>query len=99
MNIQNIQSAPGYITTFIRGNIEKLGEIYNEGLISNSEGILTCICSEKDNRIDIQFMNETMILEMITKETWEPLKETIEENKKLMFIKDLDLNSIFLIYI
>ena len=99
MNIQNIKSAPEYITKFIHGNLEQLSKIYEEGLSSNDRGILGCKCSEKDNRIDVQFMNEGLIIEMITKESWDPLKKTIPENKKLMLIQDLDLESIFLIYI
>ena len=97
MHIQNISSAPQYITKFISGNLEQINKIYKEGLVDNPEGILGCKCSEEDDRIDIQFMNEEMILEMITKETWEPLKGSIPEGKKLMFIMDLDLDSIFLI--
>ena len=99
MNVQNISSAPSYITNFISGNMEKLNEIYEEGLKDNPDGILGCKCSEEDNRMDIQFMNEEMILEMITKETWEPYKKTIPEGKKLMYIIDLDIQSIFLITI
>ncbi len=99
MSVQHIDSAPNYITQFIRGNMEQLSKIYEEGLSANPEGILGCKCSEKDNRMDVQFMNEEMILEMIQKESWEPLKGSIPEGKKLMFIMDLDLNSVFLIYI
>ena len=99
MSIQHINSAPDYITKFISGNVEQLVKIYKEGLIDNPEGILGCKCSEKDNRMDVQFMNEEMILEMIAKESWEPLKGSIPEGKKLMFIMDLDLNSVFLIYV
>ena len=97
MHIQNISSAPQYITKFISGNLEQINKIYEEGLVDNPEGILGCKCSEEDDRMDIQFMNEEMILEMITKESWEPLKGSIPEGKKLMFIMDLDLESIFLI--
>ena len=99
MSVQHINSAPNYITQFISGNMEQLVKIYKEGLINNPKGILGCKCYEKDNRMDVQFMNEEMILEMITKESWEPLKGSIPEGKKLMFIMDIDLNSIFLIYI
>ena len=99
MSVQHIDSAPNYITQFISGNMEQLCKIYEEGLINNPEGILGCKCSEKDNRMDVQFMNDEMILEMITKESWEPLKGSIPEGKKLMFIMDLDLNSVFLIYV
>ena len=99
MNVQNVSSAPQYITNFISGNHEQLNKIYEEGLVGNPEGILGCKCSEKDNRMDVQFMNEEMILEMITKESWEPYKNTIPEGKKLMYIIDLDIDSIFLITI
>ena len=99
MSVQHIDSAPNYITKFISGNMEQLVKIYEEGLIDNPEGILGCKCSEKDNRMDVQFMNEEMILEMITKESWEPLKGSIPEGKRLMFIMDIDLNSVFLIYV
>ena len=99
MSVQNIDSAPSYITQFISGNMEQLCKIYDEGLINNPEGILACRCSEEDNRMDVQFMNEEMILEMITKESWESLKRSTPEGQKLMFIKDIDLDSVFLIYI
>ena len=99
MSIQQINSAPQYITNFIHNNMEQLCKIYEEGLSSNSEGILACICSEKDNRIDIQFMNNEQITEMITEESWIPFKQTIPKDKKLLMVNDLDLNSIFIIYI
>lgn len=99
MSVQHVDSMPRYISNFISGNMEQLNKIYQEGLSFNSEGILGCKCSEKDNRMDVQFMNEEMILELITKETWVPYKQTIPEDKKLMFIMDLDLNSIFLVTI
>ena len=99
MEINHVDSMPQYISNFISGNLEQLNKIYEEGLSCNSEGILGCKCSEKDNRMDVQFMNEEMILEMITKESWEPYKNTIPEGKKLMYIIDLDIDSIFLITI
>ena len=99
MSIQHINSAPDYITKFISGNMEQLCKIYDEGLEQNPDGILGCKCSEKDNRMDVQFMNEEAILEMIKKESWEPLKDSIGEDKKLMFIMDIDLDSVFLIYV
>jgi len=99
MSIQHIDSAPYYITKFIQGNMEQLCKIYEEGLEQNPDGMLGCKCSEEDNRMDVQFMNEEAILEMITKESWEPLKGSIPEGKKLMFVMDIDLNSVFLIYV
>tara|TARA_B100000963_G_scaffold205100_1_gene178564 strand:+ start:269 stop:568 length:300 start_codon:yes stop_codon:yes gene_type:complete len=99
MSIQQIDSAPEYITQFIDGNIKQLEKIYNEGLIQDPNGILVCNCSEKDNKMDVQFMNEEMILKMISNESWESLNKSIPEDKKLIFILDIDLNIIFLIYI
>lgn len=99
MSIQHIDSAPEYITTFISGNMKQLCVIYEEGLDQNPEGILACKCSEKDNRMDVQFMNEEMILEIIIKESWEPLKRSIPTDKKLLFIMDIDRDSVFLIYV
>ena len=49
--------------------------------------------------MDVQFMNDDMMLEMIQKDSWEQLKKSIPESKKLFFVKDIDLNSVFLIYI
>ena len=99
MSIRHIESAPNYITNFIHTNMEQLCKIYEEGLINSSEGILSCICSEKENRIDVQFKNEEEIITMITKESWIPFKQTIPEDKKLIMIQDLDLNSVFIIYV
>ncbi len=99
MNIQNINSAPDYIHKFVNDNYEQLTKIYKEGLEVNSEGLLVCKCSEKDNRMDVQFMNTDMITEIITKESWNSLKQTIKDDKKLLFIQDLDLECIFLLYV
>ena len=97
MSIQNINSAPEYITNFIKRNLEQLSKIYDEGTDNFDEGILVCKCSEKDNRIDIQFMNDDMFSEIITKETWIPYKESLPKDKKIMFIQDLDKECVFLI--
>lgn len=99
MEINHISSAPKYITNFISGNMEQLNKIYEEGCLNNSEGILACKCSEKDNRMDIQFMNKEAISETFNKERWEEYKSTISESKKIMYIIDLDLNSVFLVTI
>jgi hypothetical protein len=97
MSIRNIDSAPEYITKFIQGNMENLTKIYEEGLNKLDEGILVCKCSEKDNRIDIQFMNDDMFGGIITKESWIPYKESLPKDKKFMFIQDLDLKCVFLV--
>lgn len=100
--IQNVDSAPSYIMKFIKGNMEQLCKIYDEGLSLNPDlekGILYFICSEKDNKMDVQFMNDEMMCEILEKESVMNLKTSIQDNKKLLFIRDLDREAVFLIQI
>lgn len=100
MNIQNIQSPPDYINNFVRNNHEQLLKIYEEGLEENNIGILKMICSESQNKMDVQFSDEDDIINnILQKDSWENLKNTIPENKKLFIVQDLDINSFFLLYI
>tara|TARA_B100001287_G_C22360901_1_gene379702 strand:- start:117 stop:422 length:306 start_codon:yes stop_codon:yes gene_type:complete len=100
MDIKNISSAPDYIHQFINNNMEQLNNIYEEGMNLNNFGILVFQCSEKENKMDVQFKNNEMMLDLLNKEYWENLKLTIENSKKRLFlVRDIDLNSIFLIYI
>ena len=101
-NIQNVDSAPDYIMKFIHMNMEQLCKIYDEGMYNNPEldkGILVFQCSQKNNKMDVQFHNDEMMCEILQKESVMNLKNNIEENKKLFFIQDLDLNSVFLIQV
>jgi len=101
-NIQQIDSAPEYIKNFIHLNSEQLFKIYEEGMTNNSDldkGILCLQCSQENNKMDVQFMNDTMMCEIIEKDSYMNLKNNIPENKKLFFVQDLDINSVFLIYI
>ena len=100
--IQNINSCPEYISKFIHLNVEQLYKIYDEGMNLNPElekGILCFLCSEKENKMNVQFMNDEMMSEILEKDSLMNLKNSIQENKKLLFIRDIDLNSIFLIQI
>ena len=100
--IQNVDSAPDYIQKFIHMNMEQLCKIYDEGMYQNPDlekGIVCFQCSEKENKMNVQFMNDEMMCEIIQKDSLMQLKSTIEQNKKLLFIRDMDLNSIFLIQI
>ena len=100
--IQQINSCPDYISKFIQLNMEQLFKIYDEGMNLNPDlekGILYFLCSEKENKMDVQFMNDEMMCEIIEKDSLMQLKTTIEKNKKLLFIRDMDLNSVFLIQI
>tara|TARA_B100000900_G_scaffold299353_1_gene257940 strand:+ start:5297 stop:5605 length:309 start_codon:yes stop_codon:yes gene_type:complete len=102
MSIQNVDSAPDYIMKFIHSNMEQLCKIYDEGMYNNpglDKGILVFQCSQENNKMDVQFYNDEMMCEILQKESVQNLKNNIEEDKKLFFIQDLDLNSIFLIQI
>ena len=101
-NIQQVDSAPDYIQKFIHMNMKDLCTIYDEGMEANPDlekGILMFQCSQDNNKMDVQFMNDEMMCEIIEKDSYMNLKNNIPENKKLFFIQDLDLNSVFLIYI
>jgi len=102
MDIHEINSAPEYISKFITGNLEQLEKIYDEGMELSQQldkGILYFNCSIKDNIMDVQFMDDIMMAEIIQKDSVEELKKTIKPNKKLLFVNDTDLKSIFLIQI
>ena len=102
MSIQNVDSAPDYIMKFIHSNMEQLCKIYEEGLYNNpglEKGIMVFQCAQETNKMDVQFMNDDMMCEILEKESVQNLKNNIGENKKLFFIQDLDLNSVFLIQV
>jgi hypothetical protein len=101
-SIQNVDSAPDYIMKFIHMNMEQLCNIYDEGLNNNpglDNGIMVFQCSEENNKMDVQFMNDEMMCEILQKESVMNLKNNIQKDKKLFFIQDLDLNSVFLIQV
>ena len=101
-SIQNVDSAPDYIMKFIHINMEQLCKIYDEGLTNNSEldkGIMVFQCSQENNKMDVQFYNDEMMCEILEKESVMNLKNNIQEDKKLFFIQDLDMNSVFLIQV
>ncbi|MAD57195.1 MAG: hypothetical protein CMK44_01300 [Porticoccus sp.] len=101
-SIQNVDSAPDYIMKFIHGNMEQLCKIYDEGMYNNpglDKGIMVFQCSQEQNKMDVQFMNDEMMCEILVKDSVKNLKNNICEDKKLFFIQDLDLNSVFLIQV
>lgn len=98
-SIQQVNSCPDYINKFIQHNMEKLLEIYNEGINVYNEGCLGFKCSQEESKMDVMFMSPDNITNMITAGSWENLKLSIPEDKKLFFVKDEGLNAIFLIYI
>ena len=97
MKVQNISSTPEYISKFINFNFTKLIEIYDNGIKENESGILFFSCSEKENKMDVIFLNEVNIISYLEKKNWEDLKNSTD--KKIFMVNDLDKNSIFLIYV
>ena len=98
-HIQTISSTPPYISSFINANLEQLNKIYEEGLQAFECGILGFQCSQENNKMDVQFMNEQHICETMHPDSWGKLKQSIPEGKKLFMIMDQDINSVFLVYI
>ena len=98
--IQNVSSCPSYINKFIQHNLSKLMEIYEAGYEANDkEGCLGFMCNEEDNKMDVLFMNKNTITGMLTTDSWENLKLSIPEGKKLFFVKDEGLGAVFLLYV
>jgi len=99
MSIQNVKSTPPYVESFLQTNSDKLFEIYDQGMKEhNNVGCLGLKCSEKENKMDVFFMNEELLLQTLKKESWDSLKDSIQ-GRKLFMVQDLDLNSIFLVYL
>ena len=82
-HIQTIQSTPPYISTFINNNLEQLNKIYEEGLQMFDCGILGFQCSQENNKMDVQFMNDEMMCEILEKESVMNLKNNIQKDKIL----------------
>ena len=96
--IQTAGSAPGHVTDFMNKHMEKLMEIYETGIRTEKCGCLGMKCSKKENKMDVFFMNEEILSAMIQKDSLEQLKESMKD-KKLFLVQELDMNSIFLIYL
>ena len=96
--IENVNSIPEYIDIFIKNNHNQLINIHNNGLKENDdEGCLYMICKKSEDKMDVCFLNKENILLIISKETWEGIKES-SENRKFI-INDLDNKRIFIINI
>ena len=91
----NINQLPTYIKEFLQTNMAKLMEIYNNGINENNEGQLVMKCNEKDNKMDVFFLTHILIQEHFP-DVYTKIKDT---QQKLIIIQDLELQSIFLVYI
>lgn len=97
--IQDVKTTPEYISNFINSNLQQLKDIHDGGMIEHKEGCLGFKCSEKENTMDVFFMNREFLVEQMTLESWENLKSSVVKDKRLFFINDIDRNSVFLVYI
>jgi len=98
-NIQMASSAPDYISAFLQTNMEKLQDIFEEGIHNFGSGCMMLQCSQETNDMNVQFMGDEMMCQILEKDSWFSLKGGIPESKKLFFVQDIDRNSVFLIYI
>ena len=89
MNVQNINSLPDFIDRFIKFNHDKLIEIYDEGIKVHTEGLLYFQCSKEKNNVDVFFLFREKVVEMISEESWEMLKQDAGD-KKIFLIKESD---------
>jgi len=98
--IQQVSSCPDYINQFIQTNLDQLLKIYGEEYeANNKEGCLSLICNQETNKMDVMFLNRGNITTMLTADSWENLKLSIPEGKKLFLVRDEGLGAIFLLYI
>ena len=97
--IQQVSSCPDYINTFIQGNLEALMKIYGEGYEEFKSGCLGLVCNETDNKMDVQYLQPDMITQMLTSDSWENVRHSIPDGKKLFMVNDEVLNAIFILYI
>ena len=63
--VHNVASAPEYISKFIQTNMEKLMDIYEEGIDAFGSGCMMFLCSEENNKMDVQFMNDEIVIPSI----------------------------------
>ena len=98
MNVQNVSTIPSHIDTFIKGNLDQLNKIYQEGFDVFGDGILSFKCKKSENKMDVKYMGEEEIVHSLTKENWEQVKIARGE-KKLFLVEDLDMSSMFFVYI
>jgi hypothetical protein len=87
MNVQNISSLPDFIDVFIKHNNDKCIEIYDENIKIHNKGLLYFQCDREQNNVDVMFLYEDKIVEMMGKESWEMLEQDAGD-KKIFLIKE-----------
>ena len=87
MNVQNISNLPDFIDKFIKFNNDKLLEIYDESIKIHNTGLLYFQCDKERNNVDVMFLHDDKIIEMMGEQSWEMLKNDAN-NKKIFLIKE-----------
>lgn len=95
--IQTIGNVPDYINAFIKFQRESLEEIRIKSESEMGPGCLTLRCSQEKNIMDVIYLDDENMKTLF--ENWMTLSQNIPKNKVLYIVQDLDLNSVFLLYI
>lgn len=95
--IQTIGNVPDYINAFIKFQRDSLEEIRIKSEEEMGPGCLTLRCSQEKNIMDVIYLDDENMKTLF--ENWMTLSQNIPKNKVLYIVQDLDLNSVFLLYI
>jgi hypothetical protein len=95
MEIINTNSGPDYIHNFIENNISQLNEIFDNEKKQNGDGILYCKCSDKENKLELIYMNKELFIDSFGQHIWSKL----QVDKRIIYVEDLDISEKFIFYI
>lgn len=95
--IQTIGSVPDYINTFVKFQKDSLEEIRIKSEAEMGSGCLTLRCSQEKNIMDVIYLDDDNM--KLFFENWMTLSQNIPKDKILYIVQDIDLNSVFLLYI
>lgn len=95
--IQTIGSVPDYINTFVKFQRESLEEIRIKSESEMGPGCLTLRCSQEKNIMDVIYLDDDNMKKLF--ENWMTLSQNIPKDKILYIVQDIDMNSVFLLYI
>ena len=95
--IQTIGNIPDYINAFVKFQRESLEEIRIKSEAEMGTGCLTLRCSQEKNIMDVIYLDDENMKLLF--ENWMTLSQNIPKDKILYIVQDIDLNSVFLLYI
>ena len=95
--IQTIGNVPDYINAFIKFQRDSLEEIRIKSEEEMGPGCLTLRCSQEKNIMDVIYLDDENMKTLF--ENWMTLSQNIPKDKILYIVQDIDLNSVFLLYI